>query len=170
MLLGMSLSAFTLLHVLISLIGIVTGLVVALGMLQSRRMPGWTALFLASTVATSVTGFLFPAQRVLPSHIVGALSLLILAVALFALYGRQLAGAWRGTYVVTALAALYLNVFVLIVQGFVKVGPLHALAPTQSEPAFVVAQCVALVLFVVIGYRAFRAFRPAAAPAGLRTA
>jgi hypothetical protein len=170
MLLGMSLSAFTLLHVLISLIGIVTGLVVALGMLQGRRMPGWTALFLVSTVATSVTGFLFPAERVLPSHIVGALSLLLLAVALLALYGRRLAGAWRGTYVVTALAALYLNVFVLIVQGFVKVGPLHALAPTQSEPAFVVAQAVALVLFVVLGYRAFRAFRPADAPAGLRTA
>src|SRR4051812_47518109 len=110
MVLGLSLSTFTLLHVIISLVGIAAGLVVLFGMLASNRLPGWTALFLATTVLTSVTGYFFPVDGILPSHIVGAISLAILAVAVFALYSRAAAGSWRWVYVVTAVFALYLNV------------------------------------------------------------
>src|SRR5207344_28679 len=118
MILGLSIAAFTKLHVAISLIGIVSGLVVLYGMLGAQRMPGWTALFLATTVLTSVTGFMFPATTVTPAAIFGAISLAVLAVALLALYVFQANGAWRWIYVVTALFALYLNVFVLVVQAF----------------------------------------------------
>jgi len=170
MMLGLSLPAFTLLHVLISLVAIVAGLAVAAGMLAARRMPGWTILFLATTILTSVTGFMFPFERVLPSHIVGALSLAILAIACFALYARQLAGAWRGTYVIAALVALWLNVFVLVAQAFLKIGALHALAPTQNEPVFLVTQGVVALAFVVLGVRVFRAFHPAPATGTLRMA
>lgn len=162
MMLGLSLSTFTLLHVIISLVGIAAGLVVMTGLFGSNRMTGWTALFLVTTIATSVTGFLFPFTTLLPSHMVGILSLVLLAIALFALYGGRLSGLWRWVYVVTAMLSLYLNVFVLVVQGFQKVGPLKALAPTGSEPPFLVAQGLLLVLFAVVIIGAVRWFRPGA--------
>jgi hypothetical protein len=168
MLLGMSLPAFTLLHVIISLLAIAAGFVVVAGMMRAQRMPGWTAFFLITTILTSVTGFLFPFEKILPSHVVGIVSLVILAAALLALYGFRLAGAWRGTYVIAAVVALWFNVFVLIAQAFLKIGPLRALAPTQSDPAFLVAQGAGLVLLVVLGIRAFRGFHPDGALGGLR--
>jgi hypothetical protein len=144
-------SGFTLVHVLLSLVGIASGFVVVFGLLTARRLDGWTALFLASTVATSLTGFGFPFHRLMPSHIIGIISLGVLGVAIIARYARRLAGAWRWIYVVCAVIALYLNFFILIVQAFLKVPALKAMAPTQSEPPFVVAQLVALVMFVVFG-------------------
>ena len=161
MILGLSLSAFTTLHVIISLIGIVAGLVVVCGMLTGQRPGGITALFLLTTVLTSATGFLFPFDKLLPSHIVGILSLIALAIALVALYRFHLAGAWRWVYVVTALLALYFNCFVGVVQSFLKIATLHALAPTGSEPPFAVAQLVLLAIFIVIGIVAVRRYRPA---------
>lgn len=163
MILGMSLSAFTMLHVIISLIGIVSGLVVLYGLFGSNRMPGLTALFLLTTILTSVTGFLFPFEKLLPSHMVGILSLVLLAIACIALYAINLAGAWRWIYVVTAMAALYFNVFVLVIQSFLKIGPLHELAPSvpPSEPPFAVVQGIVLVFFVVAIFAAVRQFRPA---------
>jgi hypothetical protein len=160
--LGLSFSAFTTAHVVISLVGIATGLVVLYGMLSGQRMDGLTAVFLVTTVLTSVTGFMFPFNGLLPSHIVGGISLIVLAVALAALYALRLQGAWRRVYVVAAVIALYLNVFVGVVQAFQKFGFLHALAPTQSEPPFAVAQIVVLALFVWLGYLAARRFQPAA--------
>ena len=157
MIFGMTPGVFA--HVVISLVAILTGIVVVLGMLAAKRPNGWTAVFLWTTVATSVSGFFLPADRLLPSHVVGLLSLVILPIALFALYRRQLAGAWRRTYVITAMIALYLNVFVLVVQLFLKVPALKAAAPTQSEPPFVVAQSVVLLLFVVLGIAAAIRFR-----------
>jgi hypothetical protein len=163
MILGMSLSTFTTLHVIISLIGIVSGIVVLFGLFGSSRMPGLTALFLLTTILTSATGFLFPFTQLLPSHMVGILSLVLLAIACFALYGMRLSGAWRWIYVVTAMAALYLNVFVLVIQSFLKIGPLHALAPSvpPSEPPFAIVQGIVLVIFIVAIIRAARRFRPA---------
>jgi hypothetical protein len=163
MILGMSTSAFTTLHVVLSLIGIATGLVVAAGMFASRRLAGWAAVFLGTTILTSVTGYFFPVDRILPSHIVGAISLVVLAIATVAFYRYRLDGRSRGLYVITALIALYLNVFVLIVQSFLKVPALKALAPTQSEPPFVVAQGLALLAFVAIGIGALRSFHPTTA-------
>jgi len=160
MILGMTLSTFTLVHVVISLVAIVSGIVVMFGMLGSNRMPALTALFLITTIATSATGFLFPFTTLLPSHMVGILSLVLLLIAVIALYGFTLSGAWRWVYVMTALASLYLNVFVLIIQGFQKVGALKALAPTQSEPPFLIVQCLVLVVFVLFGIGAVRRFRP----------
>jgi hypothetical protein len=160
MILGMSLATFTLVHVVLSLIGIAAGLVVLVGMLRSQRLGGWAALFLATTVLTSVTGFFFPFERLLPSHIVGIISLVVLAVALWALYVRRLAGAARWLYVSTAVLALYLNGFVAVVQAFLKIPSLKALAPTQTEPPFAIAQGAVLVLFVVLGILAVRAFHP----------
>ena len=151
---------FTILHVAISLIGIVSGLIVLFGMLRARRLPGWTALFLATTVLTSVTGFMFPINGLTPAIAVGVISIVILAIALMALYVKHLSGAWRWIYVTTALAALYFNVFVLIVQSFQKVPALQKLAPTQSEPPFSVTQGVVLVAFLVLGTMAARRFRP----------
>jgi hypothetical protein len=147
MIFGMT--TFTFVHVVLSLIGIFSGFVVVFGLLASKRLDGWTALFLATTVLTSVTGFFFPFHHFLPSHGVGILSLLVLAVAILARYARHLAGAWRRIYVITAAIALYFNVFVLIVQSFQKVPALKAMAPTQSEPPFLVAQLVVLALFIV---------------------
>jgi hypothetical protein len=161
MILGMSLATFTLVHVIISLIGIASGIIVVFGMLGGNRMPGMTALFLATTVLTSATGFLFPFTTLLPSHIVGIISLVILAIALFALYVQNLAGAWRWIYVVTAVIALYLNCFVGVVQSFMKLSFLQPLAPTQSEPPFQVAQIAVLVIFIVLGFLAVRKFHPA---------
>jgi hypothetical protein len=170
MILGMSTSAFTQLHVILSLIGIAAGLVVLFGMLGSNRLSAWTALFLTTTVLTSATGFFFPRDQLLPSHIVGIISLVVLAVAIFALYGRQLAGSWRWIYVASAVLALYLNVFVGVVQAFQKLAFLKSLAPTQSEPPFIVVQAVVLVLFAVLGVVAAKGFHPEARSAGLRPA
>jgi len=164
MILGMSTSAFTLLHVVLSLIGIAAGLVVAAGMLGSKRLDGWTAVFLASTVLTSVTGFFFPRDHVLPSHIVGALSLVVLAIAALAFYRYRAEASWRWIYVVTALVALYLNVFVGVVQAFLKTPFLSALAPTQSEPPFLITQLLVLLAFVALGVVTLRSFHPTRQP------
>ena len=165
MILGLSVQTFTLLHVAISLVGILTGLVVLAAMILGRDLKINTAVFLAATVLTSATGFLFHSAKFGPPHIVGLLSLVILAVALAALYGKHLAGIWRPTYVITAVTALYLNCFVLVVQAFGKIPALTALAPTGSEPPFQVAQLVVLALFVVLGFLAMRRFHPARPPA-----
>ena len=162
MILGMSTSAFTLFHVALSLVGIVAGVVVAAAMLGSKTANGWTALFLATTVLTSVTGFLFPSDKVLPSQIVGVISLLVLIIAIAALYGYRLARSWRWIYVVSALVALYLNVFVLVAQAFLKVAVLNALAPTQSDPGFIIAQLIVMAIFVVLGIRTVKRFHPEA--------
>ena len=167
MILGLSIPAFTLLHVIISLVAIVSGLIVLFGMLGSHRLAGLTALFLATTVLTSLTGFLFPIHGFTPALGTGIVSIVILAVALFALYGKKLAGAWRWIYVVTAVAALYLNVLVLIVQTFEKVAFLNPVAPVVGPPFaeptnthFVIAQAAALVFFIVTGAVAALRFRP----------
>ena len=158
MMLGLSLETFTTVHVIISLVGIAAGVVVLFGLLNGKSSGGWTALFLGATVLTSVTGFMFPFAKFLPSHGVGLISLAVLALALFALYGQHLAGAWRWIYVVAAVTSLYLNVFVLVVQAFLKVPAMHALAPNGSEPPFAIAQGVVLVVFVALGYLAIRRF------------
>jgi hypothetical protein len=160
MTLGMSLATFTFVHVLISLVGIGTGFVVAYGLLTARRFDRTTAVFLVTTVLTSVTGFGFPFDHLLPSHKVGILSLVILAVAIPARYLFHLAGAWRWIYVVGAMLALYFNVFVLVVQGFLKVPALHALAPTGQEPPFAVAQGLVLLVFIGLTVFAVRKFHP----------
>ena len=161
-------STLTLLHVLISFLGILSGFVVAYGLLTAKRFQGWTALFLASTAATSLTGFIFfPIHPLLPSHKAGIISLAVLALASYALYRRQLAGSWRWLYVITAMLSFYLNVFVLIVQCFLKIPALQALAPTQKEPPFLIAQGIAFALFLAVtiaGTIRFR-FEPAAATA-----
>jgi len=151
-------TTFVLVHVLISLVGIVSGFVVVFGLLAAKRLDGWTSLFLTTTVLTSVTGFLLPAHKILPSHIVGAISLVVLAIAIFARYARHLEGGWRTSYVVSSVLALYFNVFVLVVQSFMKVPALKALAPTQSEPPFAIAQGLVLVLFIVLGIAAAKRF------------
>lgn len=164
MILGIfSLSVYTTLHVIISLIGIAAGFVVMFGMLAGKRQDGWTFIFLLFTIATSVTGFGFPIEKVTPGIIVGVISLVLLLFAVLAYYQFQLGGAWRWVYVVTAMAAQWFNVFVLIVQGFGKVGFLHALAPTQSEPPFLIVQLVVLAAFVALTVAAVRRFHPAAA-------
>ena len=165
MVLGMSLSAFTTLHVVLSLVAIAAGLVWLYGVLMSAHYPAWTAVFLATTVLTSVTGFLFPFERVLPSHVFGVLSLAILTVTLLALYRFSLAGRWRWLYVVTGMVALYLNVFVAVVQAFLKLPFLQRLAPTQTEPPFIVAQGLVLIAFIALGVLAVRSFHPRASPA-----
>jgi hypothetical protein len=162
MILGLSLSAFTTLHVIISLVGIASGIIVMFGILGSSRMPGMTALFLLTTILTSATGFLFPFTQLLPSHMVGILSLVLLAIACVALYGMKLSGAWRWIYAVTAMISLYLNIFVLVTQGFLKVPALTALAPGNppSGPAFAVVQGLVLLFFVLVIIGAVRRFRP----------
>jgi hypothetical protein len=157
---GMTTSTFTTVHVVVSLIGIATGLVVLFGLLTAKRFDGWTAIFLVTTVLTSVTGFGFPFEHLLPSHKVGIISLVLLAIAILAHYGLHLAGAWRWIYAVCATMALYLNVFVLVVQSFEKVPALKAMAPTQSEPPFLVAQVIVLLLFIVLGIFAVKKFHP----------
>jgi hypothetical protein len=149
--------------VIISLIGIVSGIIVMVGLLGSNRMPGMTAIFLLFTILTSATGFLFPFTELLPSHMIGILSLVLLAIACLALYVMKLSGLWRWVYVVTAMTSLYLNIFVLVVQAFLKVPALHALAPSvpPSEPPFATVQGVVLVFFVIVIIGAVRRFRPA---------
>ena len=150
MIFGMSLATYTMLHVAISLIGIFSGFIVLIGLLTRKRMNGWTAVFLTSTVLTSVTAFGFPFTHLLPSHKLAIISLVVIAIAILARYAFRMAGAWRGTYVITGMIALYLNVFVLVVQSFEKVPALKALAPTQSERPFVVTQLVVLTAFVLL--------------------
>ncbi len=155
----MFLTLFTLIHVAISFIGIGSGCVVMFGLLTRRIFKGWTPLFLITTIATSVTGFGFPFVKFLPSHAVAALSLLLLAFTVLALYRFQLAGPWRWVYVITATLALYFNVFVLVIQAFEKIDALKALAPTQSEPPFAIAQLAVLAIFVLMGILAVIRFR-----------
>jgi hypothetical protein len=160
---------FTLFHTALSLIGIIAGFVVVFGLLAGKPLNGWTGLFLVTTLATSLTGFFFPFHGFTPAHGIGIVSVVVLAVAIFARYKRHLAGAWRRSYTISAVIALYFNVFVLIVQAFMKVPALEALAPTQSEPPFLGAQLACLVLFVVLGIvAAIRFRRPAdgSQPAG----
>ncbi len=158
MILGMSTATFTFLHVLISLIGIGSGLIVMVGLLTGKRLDGLTAVFLTTTVLTSVSGFAFPFDHLLPSHIFGIISLVVLAVTIVARYVLHLAGAWRGTYVVGAAIALYLNVFVLIAQLFMKVPALKALAPTGKEPPFLIVQLTLMAIFVALTILAAKRF------------
>jgi hypothetical protein len=160
MILGMSLETFTLVHVIISLIAIATGFIVVIGMIDGKRLPAWTALFLLTTVLTSVTGFMFPFGGITPGVVVGVISCVLLIFALFALYIRHLTRAWRWIYAVTAIAALYLNVFVGIAQTFQKIGFFRTLAPTQSETPFLIFQGGALGIVVVLGALAVMRFRP----------
>ncbi len=162
MILGMSTATFTQFHVLLSLIGIVSGIVVALAMLGANRAPVLTAIFLLTTLATSVTGFMFHFETFGPPEIIGVISLVVLAIAILALYGNKLAGSWRWIYVAAAVFALYLNVFVGVVQTFQKVPFFHALAPTQAEPPFAIAQGIVLIAFIALGLAAAKKFRPAA--------
>jgi hypothetical protein len=164
MIIGMSLHAFTVLHTLISLIGIVSGLIWLAAMLAGRDS-AWTSLFLLTTVLTSVTGFMFHSTSFGPPQIVGVISLVALAIAIVARYLGHLAGHWRWMYVVYAVMALYLNVFVGVAQSFDKIPALHALAPTATETPFKVAQLIVLVLFVWLGFRAVKRFRPVPSPA-----
>lgn len=154
MILGMT--PFTLVHVLISLAGIISGFVVIDGFLKAKKLGGWNAFFLVMTILTSVTGFFFPRNGVTPGQIVGAISLVLLVIAVLARYPLHFSGAGRWLYVITAVIAQYFNFAVLIIQSFQKVGPLKDLAPTQSEPPFLVAQVIALVLFVLLGIFSLR--------------
>jgi len=147
-------------HTAISLIAILAGLIVLYGLLTVNRMPAMTLFFLVTTIATSVTGFFFHREQLLPSHIVGVISLVVLAVTVLALYTYRLRGIWRAVYVIGAVISLYLNVFVGVVQSFLKVPALHQLAPQGNEPPFAIAQGVVLLLFIVLGFLAFKRFRP----------
>ena len=160
MIIGMSTATFTLLHVIISLIGIFTGLVVVAGLWTGKRLDAWTGAFLLTTVLTSVTGFMFPAPGFDPARVVGVISLVVLAVAILGFYVFHVAGAWRWIYVTTALIALYLNCFVAVVQSFLKIPALHALAPKGNEPPFVAAQVTLMLAFIVIGVVCLRRFHP----------
>jgi hypothetical protein len=160
------LTTFTLVHVVISLIGIFSGLVVAGGLVSGKRLDGWTGLFLVTTVAASITGFGFPFEKFLPSHAVAIVSLVVLPVVIVARYLKHLAGAWRGIYVVGAVLALYLNFFVLIAQLFLRVPALIAAAPTGKEPPFAITPPIALALFVWLGLAAVRGFRAAPSATG----
>jgi hypothetical protein len=155
---GMTIETFTLLHVLVSLVGIGSGFVVMSGLLGGRDRNGWTAVFLSTTVVTSLSGFGFPFDHLLPSHKVGLLSLVVLAVAIVARYALHLGGVWRRIYVVCAAVALYFNVFVGVVQAFQKVSVLRAMAPQQTEPPFVVAQLIVLASFIALTIVAARRF------------
>jgi hypothetical protein len=155
---GMTESTFTLAHVALSLLGIGSGVVVMFGLLTGKQLDGWTVLFLAATMATSVTGFGFPVDHLLPSHKVGIVSLVVLAVAIVARYALHLRSAWRRIYVVCAAVALYLNVFVGVAQAFQKVPALSVMAPNQNEPPFVITQLVVLGLFIVLTIAAVKGF------------
>jgi hypothetical protein len=161
MIFSMTVHTFTLVHVVLSLVGIGSGLIVVFGMMAGKRLNGLTALFLLTTIATSATGFGFPVEKLLPSHVIGIISLVLLALALVARYVGHLAGGWRGTYAICAVIALYLNVFVLIVQSFLKVPALHAMAPKGNEPPFLIAQVIVMVIFIVVGIKAVKGFRKA---------
>ncbi len=151
-------TTLTLVHVVLSLVGIGSGFIVVFGLIAAKRLDGLTALFLATTAATSLTGFLFPFHKLLPSHVVGIVSLVVLAIAILARYASHLTGAWRSIYAANVVIGLYLNVFVLVAQAFQKVPALKAMAPTQSEAPFVVAQLVVMALFVMLGIFAVKRF------------
>jgi hypothetical protein len=159
MILGLPIAAFTVLHVILSLIGIGAGLVAVFGWIGARLLPRWTALFLITTILTSLSGFLFPFKGFTPGIVIGILSLIALLLAMFALYLRGLAGPWRGTYVIAASVALYFNVFVLFAQLFAKVPALKAIAPTQSSPVFGLTQLIVMAFFIVLTTLAFKRFR-----------
>ena len=152
----MIVNAFTLLYVALSLIGIASGIAVTAGLLAGKAFSRWTKTFWVTTAATSFTGFLFPFHGVTPAQLLGVLSLVVLLLASLALYRQRILGAWRRTYAITAVIALYFNVFVLVVQLFRRVPALNALAPTQSEPPFQVAQLATLLIFAAIGFRVTR--------------
>jgi len=164
MILGMSLSTYTTVHVVLSLIAIFTGFIVVFGMFASKKLKGMTAIFLETSFLTSAGGFLFPNDHITPGIILGILSIGVLIIANIALYALHLSGASRGIYAVTAVMALYFNFFVLVAQGFMKVSALHSLAPTQKEPPFFIAQGSALVLFIVFGVYAVKKFHPGNQP------
>ena len=164
MILGLSAAAFTQLHVAISLIGLLSGLATVLAMATSRNLRAVTAVFLAATALTSLTGFFFHSARIGPPHIVGAISLVVLAVAIWARYGRHMDGIWRPVYIVTAVIALYLNAFVGVVQAFQKIPALNDLAPKGSEPPFVATQLVVLAVAAALGFIALRRFHPKPRP------
>ena len=153
------LTLFTLFHVFLSLIGIASGFVLVIGLLTSRWLNDWNSVFLWTTIFTSVTGFLFPFHKFMPSHVLGILSLLVLALAAYALYVHRLSGGWRRAYVISAVIALYFNTFVLVAQLFMKVPALHALAPTQSEAPFKISQLVLLLIFILLGVLAAKGSR-----------
>lgn len=159
MVLGLSLPVFALLHVLVSLIGIFAGLVVVGGLIAGRRLDSWISMFLVTTLLTNITGFFFPFVQLLPSHILGGISLLVIPLALFAYYAKHLAGGWRRTFVIASVVALYFNVFVLIVQLFSKFPLLIATAPTQKEPPFAITHLIVLALFIWLGRAAVKGFR-----------
>ena len=159
MVLGLSLPVFALLHVIISLVGIFAGLVVVGGFMSGKLLRGWTGIFLATTVLTNVTGFFFPFVQLLPSHILGGISLILLPFALLALYGKHLEGGWRRSFVILSVTTLYFNCFVLVVQLFSKFPLLIATAPTQKEPPFAITHLLVLVIFVWLGRAAVRGFR-----------
>lgn len=162
MILGMT--AFTFGHVVLSLVGIFSGLIVVFGMLSGNGLGRITALFLITTAATSLTGFMFPFHGVTPGIVVGIVSILVLAVAAVARYGQRLAGSWRRTYVIAAVIAVYFNVFVLIAQLFEHVPSLHALAPKGSEPPFAITQVIVMVIFIALGIFAVKGFREPVVP------
>jgi hypothetical protein len=159
MILGMSLSAFTQFHVILSLIAIAAGIVVAIAMLGAKRPPALTGLFLLTTAATDITGFMFPIPFD-PADVIGIIDLVAVGIACVALYANHLKGAARWVYVSSALLALYFNCFVLVVQAFQKVPFFHQFAPTGKEPAFAAAQGVVLVAFIGLGIAALKKFRP----------
>ena len=156
---GFASTPLTLIHVLLSLLGILAGFIAVFGMITGKRLDGWTAVFLVTTALTSITGFFFPFQKVTPGIILGITSLIVLAIAIPARYVKHLAGGWRKTYAVTATIALYLNVFVLVAQLFEKVPAIHALAPTQTEPPFKIVQLLLLILTIVLITLAAKRFR-----------
>ena len=160
MVFGMSIATFTLVHTVLSLVGIFAGLVVAGGLVTGTRLDRWAAVFMVTTVLTSVTGFGFPFDKVLPSHVVGIVSLVVLVAAIFGDYVKHRVGAWRTTYAVGVVLATYLNVFVLVAQLFKRIPVLFLLAPTQSEPPFALTQGLVLVLFIWLGGTAVKGFRP----------
>lgn len=154
-------ATFTLVHVIISLIALATGFVVVGGMLTGRLFRGWTAIFLLTSIATNVTGFGFPFEKFLPSHGVAILSLILLAIAVYSLYSQKLAGKWQLVYVITAVASLYFNAFVLVAQLFLRLPALHELAPTQSEPPFAITQLLVLLAFLYLGVLTAKKFKAA---------
>jgi hypothetical protein len=158
---GLTTATFTLVHVIISLIGIGSGLLVAYGLLKGKRLDGATAIFLVTTLLTSITGFAFPNEHVTPGIVVGIISVVLLAFAIPARYLFAMRGPWRIIYVITGMISLYLNVFVFVVQLFEKVPALKALAPTQKEPPFLVAQVALMIVFIVLTVLAAKRFRPA---------
>ena len=157
---GIPTHLFLEIHVAVSLIALAAGLVVLYGLLSGQALGGWTVLFLVTLILTSVTGFPLPPFGFDPPRAVGTLSLILLAIAVLAVYGFKLGGAWRWIYIVTALTALYLDAFVGVIQAFAKIDFLHELAPTQSEPPFLIVQLVVLAIFVVLGFLAVRRYHP----------